>query len=133
MKRRAREGPVHPPGQAGGEVPGFSAGADAVLEAPAFVSSLDDVTMMGEPVEKRRRHLGVAEDAGPFAESELCRHRNKGTLIEAADQVEQQLATGLSEWQITELIENEKRPLKQGPYSMNSHNLSPHSAISARL
>jgi hypothetical protein len=42
------------------DVPKDTRRRDAILEAPAFVSGLDDVTMMGEPVEKRRRHLGVA-------------------------------------------------------------------------
>jgi hypothetical protein len=26
---------------------------------------------MGEPIEQRRRHLGIAEDGGPFAEAEV--------------------------------------------------------------
>ena len=79
----------------GDEVPGFSAGADAVFEAPAFVSGLDDVTMMGEPVEKRRRHLGVAENARPFTESEIGRDEDQSAFIESADQVEEELAADL--------------------------------------
>ena len=34
----------------------------AVLEAPAFVAGLDDVTVVGEAVKERRGHLGVAEE-----------------------------------------------------------------------
>lgn len=33
----------------------------AVLEAEAIVSSLQDMAVMGEPIEQRRRHLGVTE------------------------------------------------------------------------
>ena len=43
----------------------------AAFEAPAIVAGLDDVAVMGQPVEKCRGHLGVAEHAGPFAEREI--------------------------------------------------------------
>jgi len=43
----------------------------AVFEAPAFVAGLDDLAMMGQPVEKRGGHLGVAKDAWPFGEGEV--------------------------------------------------------------
>ena len=46
-------------------------GSGSVLEAPAFVAGLDDVAVVGEPVEKCGGHLGVAEDGGPFAEGEV--------------------------------------------------------------
>lgn len=45
--------------------------SDPVLESPAFVSGLDDFTMMGKPVEKSGRHLRVAEDARPFPECQV--------------------------------------------------------------
>ena len=35
------------------------------------VAGLDDLAVMGEPVEECRGHLGVAEDARPFAEGEI--------------------------------------------------------------
>ena len=44
------------------------AGSGAVLEAPALVSGLDDLAMMGQAVEQGCGHLGVAEDGWPFAE-----------------------------------------------------------------
>jgi len=43
----------------------------AVLEAPGFVSGLDNLAVLGEPIEQRRRHLGIVEDGGPFAEGEV--------------------------------------------------------------
>ena len=64
----------------------------AVFEAPALVAGLDDVAVMGEPVEESGGHLGVAEDTGPFAEGEVGGEDDGGLLIEAADQVEEQLA-----------------------------------------
>ena len=68
----------------------------AVFEAPALVAGLDDVAVVGEPVEERGGHLGVAEDAGPFSEGEIGGDDHRGPLVEAADQVEQQLSAGLA-------------------------------------
>ena len=45
---------------------------------------------MGKPVEQRRGHLGVTEDAGPFAEAEIGGDDDAGALLEPAEQVEEQ-------------------------------------------
>ena len=50
---------------------------------------------MSEAIEERGRHLGVAEDAGPFAEGKVGGDDDGGLLVEAADQVEEELAAGL--------------------------------------
>ena len=34
----------------------------SALEAPTVVAGLDDVAVVGEAVEERSRHLGIAED-----------------------------------------------------------------------
>ena len=39
----------------------------AVFETPAFIADLDDLAMVGEPIEEHSGHLCFAEDAGPFA------------------------------------------------------------------
>ena len=80
----------------------------AVLEAPALVAGLDDVAVMGEAVEQRGGHLGIAEDARPFAEGEIGGDDDRGALVEPADQVEQQLAAGLGEGQIAEFVEDDE-------------------------
>src|SRR5271157_4261773 len=77
----------------------------AVLEAPAFVASLDDVAVMREAVEKRGRHLGVAEHRRPFGEGEIGGDDDRRPLVEPAYQVEQQLAARLGERQIAEFVE----------------------------
>jgi hypothetical protein len=46
--------------------------------------------MVGEAIEQRGGHLGVAKDARPFAEGEGRRHDDRGALVEAADQVKQE-------------------------------------------
>ncbi len=68
-------------------------GSCACLETPAFIAGFDDITVMGEPVEERRGHLGVAEDARPFPKVEIGRHDNRSTFIEAAHEMEEELPT----------------------------------------
>jgi hypothetical protein len=43
-----------------------------------------------------------------LTEGEIGRDDGRGTLVEAADQVEQQLAAGLGEWQIAQLVEDDE-------------------------
>src|ERR1700682_3530767 len=82
-----------------------AAPSGAVLEAPALVAGLDDLAVMGEAVEQGCRHLGVAEDARPFGECEIGRDDDRGALVEAADEMEEELAAGLREGQVSELVE----------------------------
>ncbi len=67
----------------------FSVVRRAVLEAEAVVSGFKDVAMMGKPIEQCRGHLGITEDAGPFAEAEVRRDDDAGSLVEFAEQVEE--------------------------------------------
>src|SRR5262249_21675894 len=80
----------------------------AVLAAPAVVTGLNDVAVMGEAIEERGRHFGIAEHAGPFGEVEVGRHDNGRALVEPADQVEQQLATRLRKGEVPELIDDDE-------------------------
>jgi hypothetical protein len=72
----------------------------AAFESPAVIAGLDDVAVMGQPVEQRGRHLGVAEHAGPFSEGEIGGDDDGGALVEPADEVEQKLAAGLGKRQM---------------------------------
>jgi hypothetical protein len=44
----------------------------AAFDPPALISGFDDLAVMGQAVERRGGHFGVAEDAGPLAEGEVC-------------------------------------------------------------
>ena len=81
-------------------------GSGAVLEAPGLVAGLDDLAVMGETIEERRRHLRITEHARPLAESEVGGDDDRGALIEPADQMEQQLPAGLGEGQISQFVED---------------------------
>ena len=64
--------------------------------------------MVGQAVEQRGGHLGVAEDGGPFAESAVGGDDGRGALVEPAHQVEQQLAAGPGEGQVAEFVEDDE-------------------------
>jgi hypothetical protein len=80
----------------------------AAFEAPTVVAGLDDVAMVGQAVEKRGGHLGVAEHAWPFTEGEIGGDDDGCSLVEPADEMEQQLAAGLSERQVAEFVEDDE-------------------------
>jgi hypothetical protein len=62
---------------------------------------------MGEPVEHCGGHLGVAEHLRPIGEGEVCRDEEGRVLVELADEVEEQLTTGLAERQIAQLFDDD--------------------------
>jgi len=80
----------------------------AAFEAPTVVASFDDVAMVGQAVEQRGRHLGIAEHAGPFTEREIGGDDDGGALVKPADEMEQQLAAGLGERQVAEFVEDDE-------------------------
>ena len=63
---------------------------------------------MGQAVEERRGHLGVAEDGRPFSEGQVGGDDDGCAFVETADEVEEQLSAGLREGQIAEFIENDE-------------------------
>ena len=85
----------------------------AVLEAPAVVAGFDDLAVMGQPVEQRRGHLGVAEHLRPFAKREIGGDHDRGVFVQAADEMEQQLSAGLRERQVAELVEHNQINARQ--------------------
>src|SRR3546814_4770053 len=62
----------------------------AVLEAEAVVSGLQDVAVVGEPIEECGGHLRVTEHAGPLTEAEVGGDDDAGALVEFAQQMEEQ-------------------------------------------
>ena len=64
--------------------------------------------MVGQPIEHGGGHLGVAEHLRPIGECEVRCDEQRGVLVELADKVEQQLAAGLAERQIAELVDDDE-------------------------
>ena len=80
----------------------------AAFEAPTVVAGLNDIAMVGQAVEQRGGHLGIAEHAGPFAEGEVGGDNDRGAFVKPANKVEQELTAGLSEREIAEFVEDKK-------------------------
>ena len=92
----------------------------AVLEAEAVVSGFEDVAVMGEPIEQRGGHLGVAEDARPFAEAEIGGDDHAGMLVEPAEQLEEQGTARSTERQVAELIKDDEIGVRQAADLLHS-------------
>lgn len=56
-----------------------------MLEAPTIIAGLDDVAMVGEPVEQGGGHLGIAEHARPLAERQVGGDDHLGALAQSSD------------------------------------------------
>ena len=69
-------------------------GLGAGSEAEAVIAGLEDVAAVGQAVEERRGHLGVAKDRGPFAEAEVGGDDDAGAFVELAQEMEEQSAAG---------------------------------------
>jgi hypothetical protein len=80
----------------------------AAFEAPAVVTGLDDVTVVGQAVEQRGRHLGIAKHTGPLSECEIGGDDDRRALVEPADEVEQELAAGLSERKVAKFVKDDE-------------------------
>jgi hypothetical protein len=72
----------------------------------AVVAGLEDMAAMGQTIEERGGHLGVAEDRGPFAEAKIGGDGDAGALVEPAQKVEEQGPARGTERQVAEFVEN---------------------------
>jgi len=79
-----------------------------MLEPPAVVAGFNDVAVVCEPVEHGRGHLAIAEHRWPLTEPQVGGDDDRSALVELADEVEQQLAAGLREGEIAELVEDQE-------------------------
>src|SRR5271168_4047036 len=87
---------------------GFGGVRRTVLETEAVVSGFENVAAMGETVEQRGRHLGVAEHGGPLAEAEIRRDDDASALVELAQQMEEQGPAGGAKRQVAKLVEDDE-------------------------
>jgi hypothetical protein len=60
---------------------------------------------VGQAIEERGGHLGVAEDRSPFAEAEIGGDGDAGAIVELAQKVEEQGAARGAERQVAEFVE----------------------------
>src|SRR5260221_9330530 len=104
----------------------------AAFEAPAVVTGLDDVTVVGQAVEQRGRHLGIAKHTGPLSECEIGGDDDRRALVEPADEVEQELAAGLSERKVAKFVKLRRRCCAVRPAQLAASR-DPHPEYASRI
>src|SRR5271156_3187980 len=67
----------------------------AVFEPEAVAVHLEDVNVMGEPIEQRAGQSFGPEHAGPLVEREVAGDDDRAALVALAEDLEQQLGAGL--------------------------------------
>ena len=70
---------------------------------------------MSKTVEQRRRHFRIAKDGGPFAETQVRRDDDAGSLVEFAEQMEEQRSAGGAERQVAKLVEDDEIGIGKPP------------------
>src|SRR5579862_8489548 len=83
---------------------GFGRLRRAVFEAEAVVSGFENMAAVGETVEQRRRHFRVAEHVRPLSEAQIRRDDDAGSLVEFAEQVEEQRSARGAEREVAKLV-----------------------------
>src|SRR3546814_13564663 len=63
---------------------------------------------MGEPIEQRGGHFGIAEHGRPFAERQVGGDDDRGVFVKSADEMEQQLPASAGERQIAQFVEDQE-------------------------
>ena len=76
----------------------------------AVAPDVDDVTVMDEPVDQRRRHHVVAEDLAPFLEA-LVRGQHGGCVFVATGhELKEEHRPRASDGEVADLIDDQQRP-----------------------
>ena len=71
------------------------------------MTGFNDCTVMRDTIQERGCHLGISEDADPFAKLQVCGDDDAGRLIELADQMEEQCAARFGEWDVAQFVDND--------------------------
>src|SRR4029079_19517948 len=82
--------------------------ASAGLQAVALAIHLEDMDMVGEPVEQRAREALRTEDAGPFVKGQVAGHQHRTPLVTSAEDLEQQFRPGGRQRYVAELIDDQQ-------------------------
>ena len=104
------EEPLLPRGALGGvgsAFRGWISFSAALLEAVAVAVHLENVYMVGEPVEQCAREPFGAEQLGPFLEGEIAGHKSRSAFVSLAEGLEEQFGTGLGQRHEAQFIDDE--------------------------
>ena len=77
--------------------------------AVAVAANRDEVAVVDEPIDERRRHDVVAEDVAPLLEALVGREHGRGVLVAARHQLKEEHGAGAGDRQIADLVDDEQR------------------------
>ena len=80
----------------------------AVFEPEAVAVHLQDVNVMGEAIEQRASEPLGAEHAGPLVEGQVAGDDDRAALVALAEDLEQQLGTGLCERNVAQFVDDQQ-------------------------
>ena len=64
--------------------------------------------MMRQAIEHGGGHPGIAKHLRPIGEGQIGRDQQRGVFVQFADQMEQQLAARLAEWQVAQFVDGDE-------------------------
>ena len=79
----------------------------------AVAADVDDVAVVEEPVDQRRRHHVVAEHAAPLLEALVRGEHRGGALVAGVDQLEEQDRAVLGDRQVADLVDHQQCGMRQ--------------------
>ena len=82
--------------------------AAALFEAVAVAVHLQDVDMMGEPVEQSAGQAFGAEDLGPLLKRQIAGDQRGAAFVALAEDLEQQLGAGFRQRHEAQFIDDEQ-------------------------
>ena len=78
----------------------------AALESVALAVYLQDVDVMGEPVQQCPGEALRAEDLGPFVERKVGGHHCGSPLVALAEDLEEEFRPGRGQWDKVQLVDD---------------------------
>ncbi len=83
-------------------------GLPAALESVALAVHLQDVDVMGEPVQQRPGQPLRAEDLGPFVEGQVGGHQDGAPLVALAEDLEEQFRARAGQGYEAEFVDDQQ-------------------------
>jgi len=80
----------------------------ALLEAVAVAVHLEDVDVVGEPVEQSAGQALGGEHAGPLVEGQIAGDDGGTALVALAEDLEQQLGAARRQGDVTQLVDDQE-------------------------
>src|SRR5262249_58259388 len=77
-------------------------------EAVALAVHLENVRVVGQAVQERRRHPLALEDLVPLAEREVARHQDAATLVSVGEVAEQELDSASAHRDVSQLVADQQ-------------------------